>query len=342
MLDEGYFSKNILPMQNPWSFNCLLKAENAMLSSVVQTNREPPTTRKDMATGFKFLTVIGLGLIGGSFAMAVRAVFPDIHILGVDEDEEALTYAIRAGIVDKVSRQLPERFEENHLVVIATHLNSSLKVLSAVAKTLTDLTVENVLVMDVGSCKRQICELAETVLPEKFIGGHPMAGKEFSGIEQATSLLMMGKWFLLTPLKNTPHDALVRLEAFLTSLGTLPKIVDGEHHDRYMAYVSHLPQLYAIGLTNLLFQHEPARLLSYHGGGIDDQLRLSASPYVMWRDVYAQNQDNVKAALDGLIRELQLLSENLSGEALETAFLQANMVHRVFHDLKSEQVKASR
>lgn len=292
-----------------------------------------------MSTGFKHLTVIGLGLIGGSFAMAVRSVFPEIHILGVDEDEEALTYAIRAGIVDKVSRKLPERYEENHLVVIATHLNSSLTVLSSVAHTIKDLTVKDAVVMDVGSCKRAICDLAEMTLPDQFIGGHPMAGKEFSGIEQATSLLMMGKWFLLTPLKNTPSQTLSRLEQFLSSLGTLPKVVDAESHDRYMAYVSHLPQLYAIGLTNLLFQHEPARLLSYHGGGIDDQLRLSASPYVMWRDVYAQNQDNVKAALDGLIQELQRLSASLSGDALETAFLQANMVHRVFHDLKSEQQK---
>ena len=285
---------------------------------------------------YPFVTVIGLGLIGGSFAMAVKAMFPDTHILGVDTDEETLTYAIRAGIVDKVSRQLPERFEENHLVVLATHLSSSGPILEQVASVITSLQVQDITVMDVGSCKRSICELGSRCLPQQFVGGHPMAGKEFSGIEQATALLMMSKWFLLCPLPTTPEPTLKRLMRFLTQLGTLPKTVDPESHDRYMAYVSHLPQLYAIGLTNLLFQHEPARLLSYHGGGIDDQLRLSASPYVMWRDVYAQNQDNVREALQGLIRELQSLSDHLENDELETAFLQSNMVHRVFHDLKSD------
>lgn len=288
----------------------------------------------DSPHSFQRLTVIGLGLIGGSLAMAARAVYPELWIQGVDSDAEALTYAIQSNVVDKVSRTVPEYFEEDHLIVIATHLKGSLEVLESLAQVINAQSPQNVVVSDVGSCKRQICTLGEKCLPRTFIGAHPMAGKEFSGIDQATSLLFANKAFLICPPPQVDETALNNLEAFIHGLYALPKRIDPETHDRYMAYVSHLPQLYSILLTNMLFHHEPAKLLAYHGGGIDDQLRLAASPFSMWGDVFSQNSDNLKAVLGELVQLIEAAQGQLDTPEMEEWFMRSNYVHRAFHELK--------
>lgn len=285
---------------------------------------------------FQHLTVIGLGLIGGSVAMAAREVFPEIWIQGVDTNPDALTYAIQSDIVDKVSRTVPEFFAENHLIVLATHLSSNLDILEALSKIVPPNTesAEPILITDIGSCKRAIHDLGKTLLPQQFIGGHPMAGKEFSGIQQAASLLFAGKSYLLCPHEETPPHLLHRLEAFVKGIGAVPRSVDPATHDRYMAYVSHLPQLYSILLTNLLYKHEPGRLLSYHGGGIDDQLRLAASPYSMWKDIFSQNSDNLKNVLEELGGMMGDAKDILDTPALEEWFSRSNYLHQEFQEMR--------
>ncbi|MBY0450276.1 MAG: prephenate dehydrogenase/arogenate dehydrogenase family protein [Cyanobacteria bacterium] len=260
-----------------------------------------------MKAPFKHLSVIGFGLIGGSFAMAARSVYPDLWIQAIDPSSQTLQYVLHHEIINEASLTLPDSFADDHLIVLATHLNQSLDILAQVAH-----RVENkpIVVTDIGSCKRAICSRGETLLPHQFIGGHPLAGKEKSGIEYASALLFTGKPYVLCPSASVfsghlqANQHYEQLKLFLNGLGVHLKTLDPDSHDRYMAYMSHFPQLYAILLTNLLYQHEPGRMLGFHGGGIDDQMRLSASPYPMWRDVFEQNHDYITQVL----REFQTLT----------------------------------
>jgi len=224
---------------------------------------------------FKYLIVIGLGLIGGSIAMAARERFADIHIQGVDTNAETLQYALKHKVIDQASLTLPEQFEDRHLIVIACHITPSMAILREIASRIGG---QSILVTDIGSCKAEITASGQEMLPTQFIAGHPMAGKEFSGIEHATPLLFAGKSYLLCPHSQTDSHRLETLKGFISSIGAIPKLIDAEKHDRYMAYVSHLPQLYSVLLSNVLYRNEPGHLMAYHGAGLDDQLRLAASP----------------------------------------------------------------
>ena len=284
---------------------------------------------------YTHLTVFGLGLIGGSFLMTARARYPELTIHAVDPNPEALRFAQRAKLVDSVSLDTPSEFAEQHLMVLGSHL----KVNEGLLEQLTPKVKErNITVMDLGSCKRGVVELGQRLLPDQFIGGHPMAGRELSGIQQASELLFTGKLFLLTPTEAQQSTKRYQeLEAFIEGLGCRPVAITPDLHDRYMAYMSHLPQLYAVALTNLLAKREPGRMLAYHGGGIEGQLRLSASPHAMWGPVFEENADNIEVVLDELIGILQSLKTDLRG-GLGSWFQTSNQMHQAFHQLKVPMV----
>jgi prephenate dehydrogenase len=284
---------------------------------------------------FQRLTIIGLGLIGGSLAMAAKERFPHWHITGVDSNPEALQYALRHGVIDQAALELPETLEDNQLVMIACHLAPSLTVLEALAPKVRG---KNIWVSDIGSCKQKIADLGQALLPEQFIAGHPMAGKEHSGIQHATPLLFAGKSYLLCPHAQIPSERLEPLRSFIQSLGASVKLIDAAKHDRYMAYVSHLPQLYVIMLTQLLYKNEPGHLVAYHGAGLDDQLRLAASSYTMWGDILLQNAENLEGALLGLrdtLDEALALLRHQDSEGLEAWFQRANEMHAHFVGFKA-------
>lgn len=301
---------------------------------------------------FQRITLIGLGLIGGSLAMAVRERLPDWQIVGVDPHADTLQYALKHRIIDQASLSLPTDWDTPQLVVLSAHLNSNLDTLERLAP---QVQGKSVLVTDIGSCKRAISALGQRLLPEQFIPGHPMAGKEHSGIEHAASLLFAGKSYLFCPHNQTPSEPLEQLQGFVRTLGAIPKLIDADQHDRYMAYVSHLPQLYAILLTNLLYRNQPGHLLAYHGGGIDDQLRLAASPYTMWREIFNHNADHLRDVLgqlrgliDEILPQLDAAPSTMPGSDATPAapsmdtlppdlgdwFARANQVHQQFHLLR--------
>ncbi|HEY9685767.1 MAG TPA: prephenate dehydrogenase/arogenate dehydrogenase family protein [Coleofasciculaceae cyanobacterium] len=296
---------------------------------------------------FTHLTVFGLGLIGGSLAMAARERFPGLHIQGVDPSAETLQFALKHQIIDKAGLNLSDveaslQNGESHLVILAAHLPQNLEILQKLAPVaLKAPKDQSLLVTDIGSCKRQICDRGRELLPTRFIAGHPMAGREHSGIEAATALLFTGKAYLLCPHEETDSEELERLKTFIQGLGANPRLIDAERHDRYMAYVSHLPQLYSILLTNLLYRHEPGHLLAYHGGGLDDQLRLAASPYPMWGPIFDFNRDNMAQVLtelrDIIDEVIPLLSgePGENGETLQNWFARSNQIYQQFQALRA-------
>ena len=294
---------------------------------------------------FRYLTVIGLGLIGGSLAMAARQRFPELIIQGVDPCAATLQFALKHDVISEASLTLPERFansaQEGHLIVLACHLSQSVAVLESLSTIIQP--EENVLITDIGSCKRELVALGRQAFPKRFIAGHPMAGKALSGIENATALLFVGKPYLLCPHTDTDPQRLAYLEQFVSDLGARPQSIDADKHDEYMAYVSHLPQLYAILLANVLESRHCEKMLSCHGGGIEEQLRLAASPYSMWGDIFRQNGDNLAQALgelrtliDEALLDLQSKQEpSVSAEAWKTRFERANQVERLFQTLRT-------
>jgi prephenate dehydrogenase len=268
--------------------------------------------------------------------MAAREAFPDLYIHAIDEKEETLQYALRQNVVDRATPALPEALAENHLIVLGAHLPGNRQMLEALAPKVQG---KDCLVMDLGSCKRQMLQLGEDLLPGQFIGGHPMAGREVSGIKNATSLLFAGKRFLMTPSETMQKSPLLeRATTFVEGMNFHPSIINAEEHDRIMAYVSHFPQLYSILLTNLIARHEPGKLLSYHGGGIDDQLRLAASPYTMWGPVFQENADNMRQVLDEVIEILQEMKGHLEDPDMALWFRTSNQMHQAFHQLKRPEV----
>lgn len=285
------------------------------------------------ALPFERLTIIGLGLIGGSIAMAAKEAYPSLWIQGVDPDEETLQFALRNDLIDKASRTPPEFFEENHGVLLACHLGQSLSLLNVLAPRISGKAVW---ISDVGSCKRKICQLGAALLPDQFIGGHPMAGREFSGIRHATSLLFAGKPYILIspgkPSEPVENNALTKFKRFVTqALRAEVQPMDAETHDWTMALVSHVPQLYAVMLSRLLLQNQPGRLASVLGGGIRDQLRLAASPFGMWSEILEQNSDNIHKALlqmTDVFKEGEGLLD--SPDAMAEWFRQANQLHQAF------------
>lgn len=271
--------------------------------------------------------------------MAARECFPDWRIWGVDPNPEALAYALKHDVIQEGVTELPESFEDSHLIVLASHLTPNLALLERLAPKVQG---RDILVTDIGSCKREIAELGRELLPSQFIAGHPMAGKEFSGVQYATALLFANKSYLLCPHADTPSERLEQLTAFVKSFGAIPRLIDAERHDIYMTYVSHLPQLYSILLANLLGRHDPEHLLAYYGGGLDGQLRLAASPFSMWGDVFKRNADNMKAALlelrsliDDVLPLLGQSDANNPATGLGPWFERSNEIHRRFELMKA-------
>lgn len=278
---------------------------------------------------FQRLTVIGLGLIGGSLAMAARETFPTLWIQAVEPDEATRQRALAEGLVDEAVPTLPQTLDEQQLVVIACHLPEAPVILEALAPQLRD---RKILVTDVGSCKRALCTLGERLLPEQFIGGHLLAGKEVSGFSHATTTLIHQRRFILCPSKHLENSSeFVRLHTFLTALGLQVETMDADTHDRTMAAVSHLPQLYSILLTNLLYRRGADSLLPYRGSGIEGQLRLAASSHAMWAEIFRQNQDYLRPLLQELVDLIQTVDPLLDQpEALVSWFERANEIHRAY------------
>lgn len=299
-----------------------------------------------VASPFSHVLLVGLGLIGGSFIQAARQAYPTLPITAVDINEASLQLALRQNMVDRAWRELPQPYLPHpdaspdcpELIVLASHLPVNQQYLQRLAPQVLN---QPVVVTDLGSCKRQIVALGQALLPQQFLGGHPMAGRETTGLQQASSVLFAGKRFLMTPHCEVQQADLVeRMSRFVVQLGMRPSVLSVENHDQFMAYVSHLPQLYAVLLTNLIAPHGAGRLLSFHGGGIDDQLRLAASPYAMWGPIFAENQDNLGAVVDEMIVRLQQLRQALGQPELQEWFTTSNQLHQAFHQLKTQAARA--
>jgi len=263
---------------------------------------------------FKRVTIVGVGLIGGSLALAARENGSFGHITGIGRTPGNLQKAMKLGVVDNCTLDLAQGVRQSDLIVIATPVSA---VVPLIEKMLPHLK-EHALITDVGSVKGPIIRRVDD-LPlgsTNFVGGHPIAGTENSGVEAAFLGLFKGRKCILTPSKRSSSAALKSIEALWASLGSDVVVMDSEHHDRIMAAVSHLPHIIAFALVNFLssIDDAPASIFNFSGGGLKDFTRIAASDPVMWRDIALMNKTNILAMLDGYTKALDSFKSLMDGE----------------------------
>jgi prephenate dehydrogenase len=265
---------------------------------------------------FDRIAIIGLGLIGGSIALAARRRWPSCLVIGVDR-KDVLEKAMILRAVDVGADDLVVAREAD-LVVLAAPVEQNVRCLSAIDADVTGTAV----ITDTGSTKRRIVEAAVR-LPARltFVGGHPLGGAARGGIEFARADLFAGRPWLFTPTGTTPPATLERLETFVRALGATPSTLGAEAHDHLLAYLSHLPQLAVSALMKVVGEEAGEEGLALSGRGLRDTTRLASSPAGIWQDVCRTNADEIGPALDRLVATLTEIREDLSrGDAIETVF----------------------
>jgi prephenate dehydrogenase len=273
------------------------------------------------------VAVIGTGLIGGSFALALRKHFPEITVVGFDRPEVA-ERALKRGAVQAIAGDLASAVRDADLVYIALPIAGILEVLPTVAANAKPGT----LVTDAGSTKVVICREGARVFrgEARFLGGHPIAGKEISGIEHADENLFRDPRYALIAGPDDSDPRVAAFSSILQACGATPVWCDAETHDWAVGIVSHLPQLLAVALASVVRDEtdETGLPLTLAGPGLRDALRLAGSPYGLWRDIAHTNTGNISRALDRLAQTVEHLRTNLTSKQLGEEFQAANEVYR--------------
>ncbi len=275
------------------------------------------------ASPFSTIAIAGLGLIGGSLALAIRRHFPDVRLLACDR-EDVLRRGLELGAVDEGSDG-PWVLENADLIVLAAPVRANVQLLLDIPR----YVPRPVVVTDVGSTKAEILDAARS-LPETvtFVGGHPLAGAAAGGIDAATPEMFEGcKWIFTTPADTTALEA---LEEFTSGIGAMPVRLPAAAHDPLLAYTSHLPQLAISALMHVAGEHARQDGLALAGPGLRDSTRLAASSPEIWRDIAASNAPAIREALDRTIAALQELRDGLdNGDGLMRIFESAAEWKRV-------------
>jgi prephenate dehydrogenase len=279
------------------------------------------------AVPFSRVAILGTGLIGGSFGLALRKHLPDISIVGFDR-AEILQEALARGAVRETARDLAAAVRGADLVYVALPIGATIEALPAIAAAAKD----GALVTDTGSTKAMICLAAKTAFAggARFLGGHPMAGKETSGVARADVKLFSGARYALMGLESDPDPRMHGFAALVRELGAEPVWTDAETHDWAVGIVSHLPQFLGVALARVVQDEtdETGLPLSLSGPGLQDMLRLAGSPYGVWRDVAHTNTENIARALDRLEQAVEHLRTRLTSKELEQEFLMANELYK--------------
>jgi len=287
---------------------------------------------------FEKIGIVGLGLIGGSVALRARELWPSSLVIAVDQ-KDVLEIAMRMHAIDVAADDLVVLAEAD-LVVLAAPVRQNIELLQELDENIRQPAI----ITDTGSTKREIVSGARALPPRlTFIGGHPLAGAAQGGLEHARPDLFAGRPWLLTPafarmdptrasawqagVESAGYEAgeaLEKLTQFVQALGAEPRVMAADAHDRLLAFLSHLPQLTASALMQVIGDAVGQEGLGLAGRGLADTTRLASSPDDIWKDIAATNADQIGPALDALIEVLQALRGDLpEGDRLSEVFTDA-------------------
>ena len=285
------------------------------------------------------ITIIGTGLIGGSFALAIKKHGFAGRIVGCDR-EPVLARAKAAGVIDEGVVDPVRATRGSQAVLLATPVGGILDLIERIGPTLG----EGTLLTDVGSTKGEIAARAQTVFGSnaatRFLPGHPMAGKERSGIEQAHGDLFHSAVWLITPLpgQNVEAGLSGQFLELVRSIGARVVMMDLAQHDRLCAWISHLPQMLSTALAATVLDElgDDPELLAIGGRALRETTRIASSPYSMWRDIALTNTKNIEEALARLEQRLAHIRENLRTPELKAEFERGNQFRHRDTDTRTE------
>lgn len=262
------------------------------------------------------IALIGLGLIGGSLGLALCRKQQNLRVVGYDPVAATCREALSRQVVHELADSLETAVQGADLVVLAVPVEKIEEVVRTIAPVLTPGTI----LTDVGSTKGQLAQALPPLLPAGvyYVGGHPMAGSEQSGIAAADPFLFQNAVYLLTPEPETPRAVLATLEQFIRTVGGLPLILTPDEHDLMVAVVSHLPHLIAAALVNVAvdYNEQYPGTLSLAAGGFHDTTRVAMGSPALWREILASNRRSLLPVLRALVTEVQALAAALSAGEL--------------------------
>ncbi|MDD9893727.1 MAG: prephenate dehydrogenase/arogenate dehydrogenase family protein [Gammaproteobacteria bacterium] len=281
-----------------------------------------------MNHSIRSLGIVGVGLIGGSLALSLKRVMPELKVLGYGRNTTNLDWAKEHGVITDRAAHLTD-LGDCDLIVIATPLGAMESVIDELAPHISSHT----LLTDVGSAKSAVVEQIKRVaakhpeadLLDRFVPGHPIAGREKSGAAAAKADLFDAHRVILTPIHENTDAAVKQVADVWELAGATVQNMTPDHHDEVLAATSHLPHLLAYQLVSTLAAMEDKReIFAYAAGGFRDFTRIAASDPVMWRDICLQNRDAILPVLDQYMADLKSMRDTLatanSGERLENVF----------------------
>jgi prephenate dehydrogenase len=257
------------------------------------------------------LAIIGVGLIGGSFARALREAGAVKTVVGIGRSRSNLDEALSLGIVDEITHSAAEGVRGAQMVFISTPVCSIPSVVAEIAPYLSS----GCIVTDGGSVKTEIVTECERLMPDRcfFVGGHPIAGTEHSGAAASFATLYQGKRCIITPTVRTDTAAVDLVTRLWKICGAVVCSMEPGHHDRIFAEISHLPHMVAYALVHAVgtADVEGENVLSYTAGGFRDFTRIASSDPVMWRDIAMMNRQALLASIDGFSKSLAELRQHI-------------------------------
>jgi prephenate dehydrogenase len=270
------------------------------------------------------ITIIGVGLIGGSLAKAIKENNLAKVVFGYGRDLNRLEKAQKANVIDQFSTNLKEAINDSDIVIIATPVGSFKEILIEIKPFLTS----KIVISDVGSTKTNIALIVSQTLGDYsnyFIPAHPIAGKEKSGFEASESNLFNNRKVIITPLETSSPDSINLIQKMWEGTGADVDFMSPESHDELLGMTSHLPHMLAFSLVNYLISKNPSASI-YAAGGFKDFSRIASGDAVMWRDICIQNKDQIIDHIRGYQKTLNSLVdaiENENSDELDSLFTSA-------------------
>jgi cyclohexadieny/prephenate dehydrogenase len=280
---------------------------------------------------FGRIAILGLGLLGGSIGLAVKADLPQARTTGFDLDPSSRKRAAERGLVDEVCETAAEAVRAADLVIFCVPPGA----MGAAAREIAEAIPADAVISDVGSCKQAIAAALTEALPGyAVIPAHPVAGTENSGPDAGFATLFQHRWCIITPPADADPALVAKLTAFWEALGANVDLMDAAHHDLVLAVTSHLPHLIAytiVGTASDLEEVTRSEVIKYSAGGFRDFTRIAASDPVMWRDVFLANKEAVLEMLQRFTEDLTVLQRAIrwgDGDALFELFSKTRAVRR--------------
>lgn len=282
------------------------------------------------------LCIIGVGLIGGSLARALREKGCCDNIVGAGRNEAHLQKAVDLGVIDSFSTDLQQAAAGADVIVVCVPLGAMEMVFSKVKDVITSDTI----ITDVGSSKQSVVDAAQRAfgeIPHNLIPGHPIAGTEKSGVEASFAELFQRRKVILTPLEQNKAEQVAKIEQMWQQTGADVHQMSVEHHDEVLAATSHLPHVLAFGIVDTLAKMDSQQeIFEYAAGGFRDFTRIASSDPVMWRDICINNRDAILKVMRNYICDMESVAdliEKSDGEAIKNLFEDAKAIRDKFNTM---------